>query len=240
MKKSILLSATIMLIILFVALTTTTFAWYQASAGEITLSGSSTASVTTTGPDSPYLVIANSTSTNVIEGKTLSQVVSDDYASNTSALTTISVTPTNELQLAYPSNTSTPAFTSPVTGDTISLSDMYKFVVYVKNTSESFTLTCNAVVNNSGTALTSDYAYLIFVTATDKANQVVYSAYKNNVNGDVSASATSLSFDGGVIYTITVYMWINNNTGLRSSESVHGINVIPTPRLVLSNVGIPS
>lgn len=225
MKKSIMLSSFIMLIILFVTLSTTTFAWYQATGGEIHISGSSQASVTTTGPDSPYLVISKTNS---------GWPTSSEYESAISVTSYITIedesSSTYTTELAYPelsAGVPTGILTSPITNEDVTSSCSPYSSFYLKNTG-SLALEALLTVKENTTDLdnysnnsANNYAYMLKLF-DGTTTTYYYSNCLDENHSNVSASRTVI-FAPNTVYTATIYIWLNNQDGLNSSNSVNSV-----------------
>lgn len=246
MKKSILLSATIMLIILFVTLTTTTFAWYQASAGEITISGSSTANVTTSAPEDPKLYI----------GAINSPFTSDDMYDISFPNEALS------LPILYFNN---PTLTnSKITSVELTKffnpfgQELHPFVhtFEMKNMSTSFDLTANFNVYNgvSGNpatpALLANDNYRYIITIQPKAggdiqirNSAFYYLDNSSIVQTYQALDTDFVFVHNTTYTVNFYFWIDDyyladqtiNKRLNSSTIPDALSTI---KLEFGNINI--
>jgi len=238
MKKSILLSSFIMLLILFVTLTTTTFAWYQASGGNITISGSSTASVTTTGPDSPYLVIGTTNNGAWQNSSSEGYNYSSYQSINMSDFTLHFCSVLTENSFDYGNNEATTKYQPLMSSDTIT---PLALTFYIKNTSSSFDLTANISVkhkvNDNWVELPSNYCYAIVfsecvyvdtvsinvIQSSQKA--ILHSGYHtysaNPTASNIISGNNNLSVrvGGGQVITVKFYLWM---------DSFKDVDTVPT------------
>jgi len=235
MKKSILLSSFIMLIILFVTLSTTTFAWYQASGGSIDISGSSTASVTTTGPDSPYLLISSS-STGEWTSQTTEPVSSKihfDAADNSHTLEYFNV----EAEHVFGHDNL--KFRNPITGE---LGNPYYFTFYLRVTASTFPLSTTVQVLSGASALTG-YSYALTFSSNVKnstnTSDVTYlnSAYTLSNGTAISPTSFDIVISGTSVIEVNFYLWLDGGEATSSNSSLQTA-VLSNLSVVFSNVGI--
>jgi len=218
MRKSLMLSSTIMLIILFVALSTVTLAWYQAQGGSITVSASDSVSVTTVGPDNPYLIISktnDSTFQNADEVGTYNTIKFDDSA-------TAQNPATHRLEYFNVSALATNGFTNPINNEN---GTAYHLQFYIRVTASSFPLSTTVTVTNSDSPLSSEYCYAMTFSGdvkdsinTSSVSQV-NSAY-HLTNGNTVSAVSEIVIHGSSTITVDFYMWLDGNLATSSNSSL--------------------